>query len=455
MTNLLTPNNNRHITEGPITKTLVTLAFPLIVGMFMEIALSMTHYFWVGRLGPTAQDAVTTSMVVIWTVVAATSIVSVGITALISRNVGAGNFDRAAYFVKQGLALAVIIGLVVGATGVLFSEKLLVFMNAGENTIAMGLPYLKIFFGSTVLLFLLETSYAAFRSSGNTKTPAFIGITVVIINLVLDPLFIFGIGPFPELGVMGAGVATAIAYLAGVAASLTLIHKGKLGYHHPKIFPLNLSIKDMMAIVRIGMPMSGHQLVFMIVYWFLIIIVHKFGEAAGAAMGIGNRMESFSYMICHGISLAASAMVGQNLGAGKPERAAQSVWHAVGLGIIVTTVVSIVFLIFSRQIASVFSDSPAVIDFAKDYLIILALSQMTMAVEIILEGSFAGAGDTVPPMLVMIPGHLIRIPLAYFLCFNLGWGINGIWWTLTITTTIKAIILALWFRRGKWKEKVI
>jgi putative MATE family efflux protein len=278
---------------------------------------------------------------------------------------------------------------------------------------------------------------------------------VVIINLILDPLFIFGIGPFPELGVMGAGVATAIAYLAGVVTSLTLIYKGKLGYHPPRIFPLNLSLKDMMAIVRIGMPMSGHQLVFMIVYWFLIIIVHKFGEAAGAAMGIGNRMESFSYMICHGISLAASAMVGQNLGAGKPDRAAKSVWHAVLLGIVVTTVVSIFFLMFSRQIASVFSDSPAVIAIAKDYLIILALSQMTMAVEIILEGSFAGAGDTVPPMLVMIPGHLIRIPLAYFLCFNLGWGINGIWWTLTITTTLKAIILALWFRRGKWKEKVI
>ncbi len=448
-------NNKRLITEGPITKSLVTLAFPLIVGMFMEIALSMTHYFWVGRLGPTAQDAVTTSMVLIWTVVAATSIVSVGITALISRNVGAGNIDRAAYFVKQGLALSVVFGLIVGVAGTIFSKQLMVFMNTGEATIALGLPYIRIFFASTVLLFLLETSYAAFRSSGNTKTPAFIGIMVVIINLVLDPMFIFGIGPFPEMGVTGAGVATSIAYLTGVITSLTMIHKGKLGYRSPKLLPLNLPLKDMLAIVRIGMPMSGHQLVFMIVYWFLIIIVHKFGEAAGAAMGIGNRMESFSYMICHGISLASSAMVGQNLGAGKPDRAAQSAWHAVVLGIVVTTVVSIFFLIFSRQIASVFSDSAMVIDIAKDYLIILALSQMTMAVEIILEGSFAGAGDTVPPMLVMIPGHLIRIPLAYFLCFNLDWGINGVWWTLTITTTLKAAILALWFSRGKWKEKVI
>lgn len=449
----MTERNN--ITEGPITKTLVSLAFPLIVVMFIEIALSITHYFWVGRLGPTAQDAVTTSMVVIWTVVAATSIVSVGIRALISRNVGAGNFDRAAYFVKQGLALSVIIGLVVGVAGYLCSRKLLIFMDAGENTIVMGLPYIRIFFGSAILLFLLETSYAAFSSSGNTRTPAFIGIMVLIINLVLDPLFIFGVGPFPQLGVMGAGVATTIAYLAGVITSLTLISKGKLGYHPPKIFPLNLSPMDLMSIVRIGLPMSAHQLVFMIVYWFLIIIIHKFGEAAGAAMGIGNRMESISYMICHGISLAASAMVGQNLGAGRPERAAKSAWHAVVLGVLVTACVSIVFLMWSRQIVSVFSNDTNVIKIARDYLIILALSQVTMGVEIILEGSFVGAGDTVPPMLVMVPGHLIRIPLAYFLCFNLDLGINGVWWTLTITTTFKAIILALWFKRGKWQHKII
>ncbi len=448
-------NNNLQITEGPITKSLIALALPLIIGMFMEIALSMTHYFWVGKLGPTAQDAVTTSMVVIWTVVAATSVVSVGITALISRNIGAGNLERASYFVKQGLALAIIIGFLAGVVGILNAKSLLVFMKAGEQTVTLGLPYLKIFFASTILLFLLETSYAAFRASGNTKTPALIGIMVVIINLVLDPLFIFGIGPFPELGVTGAGVATSIAYVIGVVTSLALIFRGKLGYAPPRIRPLELSVSDMLKIIRIGLPMSGHQLIFMIVYWFLIIIIHKFGEAAGAAMGIGNRMESFSYMICHGLSLAASAMVGQNLGAKKPERAARSVWQAVVLGIIVTSVVSILFLTLSRQIASVFSDSPAVIDIAKDYLVILALSQMTMAVEIILEGSFAGAGDTVPPMLVMIPGHLLRIPLAYYLCFDLGWGINGVWWTLTITTTLKATILALWFRRGRWKEKVI
>lgn len=448
-------NKNNQVTEGPITKSLISLALPVTLGMLLEVALSTTDYFWVGRIGPTAQDAVNSSMIVIWTVMSISTIVYVGITALVSRHVGAKDFDRAAYFIKQGLSLAVFLALVTSVTGLLFSRDLLIFMKASEETVALGAPYLRIFFGAAVFLFLMETSYASFRASGNTKTPALIGASIVIINLVLDPLLIFGIGPFPKLGVAGAGVATGVAFLIGATSCFMLMHRGKLGYAAPKLLPLKFSFADMRRIMKIGLPMSSHQLIFVIVYWFLIMIVHKFGVTAGAAMGIGNRMESFSYMICSGISMAASAMVGQNLGAKKPERAATCAWHAVGLGIVVTLGASIAFVIFSEALPSVFSDNREVILIAKDYLIILALSQITMAVEIILEGSFTGAGDTIPPMLVMVPGHLLRIPLAYYLCFDLEWGINGVWWTLTITTTIKAIILALWFRRGKWKEKEI
>jgi putative MATE family efflux protein len=445
--------NQNRITEGPITKSLISLALPVTMGMLFEVALSTTHYFWVGKLGPTAQDAINSSMIVIWTVISITSIVSVGITALISRSVGERDYAKAAYFIKQGTSMAVILGLIASAAGLLFSKDLLIFMKASEETVALGAPYLRIFFGAAIFLFLMETGYASFRASGNTKTPAIIGASIVIVNLILDPFLIFGWGPFPELGVPGAGVATAIAFIIGMTSCFVLIHRGKLGYAGPKFKPLNLVFADMAKIVKIGLPMSSHQLVFVIVYWFLIMIVHKFGVAAGAAMGIGNRMESFSYMICAGIAMASSAMVGQNLGAKNPRRAAACAWHAVGLGIIVTIIVSAMFLLFSETIPGVFSDSPDVIKIARDYLIILALSQMTMAVEIILEGSFTGAGDTVPPMLVMVPGHILRIPLAYYLCFTLDWGINGVWWTLTITTTIKAIILALWFKRGKWQLK--
>jgi putative MATE family efflux protein len=209
----------------------------------------------------------------------------------------------------------------------------------------------------------------------------------------------------------------------------------------------------MSRIVELGLPIAGHQLVFVIVYWFLIGYVHQFGVTAGAAMGIGNRVESFSYLTCYGFSVAASTLVGQNLGAGKPDRAARCAWGAVGLGIGLTTIFSALFLGLPGLIASVFTDDPQVLRIAVDYLVILGLSQSAMAVEIILEGAFSGAGNTIPPMVVMLPCSLARIPLAWYLAFELGWGVNGIWWTLTITTGVKAAILAYWFALGRWKRK--
>ncbi len=446
---------NRSITEGPILRSVISLAAPVAIGMFMEFALSTTDYFWVGKLGPTAQDSITSSLIVIWTIMAITAIVSVGLTALISRYVGSGDFEKVVYFIKQGFTLAIIIGVLAGIVGSFLASDILGFMKAGAETIRHGTPYLRIFFAAVILLFLMETSYAIFRASGDTKTPTKVGITVVLINMVLDPVLIFGAGPIPAMGVAGASLATAIAFLTGTLLLIRLIHKGKLGYKLPNWRTVSTSLTGMLKIVKIGLPMSSHQLIFMIVYWFLIMIVHSYGENAGAAMGIGNRMESFCYLFGYGISLAAATMVGQNLGAGKPDRAAKCAWYAVGLGIAVSAFVSIFFFVIPGQIVGIFSNDPHVVPMATDYLIILGLSQITMTVEIILEGSFSGAGDTIPPMLVMVPGHLLRIPLAYYLCFTLDWGINGVWWTLTITTTIKAIILAFWFKRGKWKEKVI
>ena len=230
---------------------------------------------------------------------------------------------------------------------------------------------------------------------------------------------------------------------------------GKLGYHIGNPFGIAPKLKEILKIARIGAPIATQQLVFVVVYWFLIKVVHVFGEEAAAAMGIGNRMESFSYLTCFGFSIAASTMVGQNLGAGKPDRAARGAWGAVGIGVGLTFIISIVFFTIPSAIGSAFTNNPDVLRIARDYLIILGVSQITMATEIILEGSFGGAGDTIPPMVVMIPGAVARIPLAYFLCFTLDWGINGVWWTLTITTTVKAIILALWFKRGKWQQKQV
>ncbi len=443
------------ITEGPILKAIFKLAIPVVLGMLLEFALSTTDYFWVGKLGATAQDAVTSSMVVIWTIFVLITIVSVGVTALVSRFVGADDKERAAFYIKQGLALAIFLGVFFSVIGYFITPQLLSFMDTSQYTFDLAVPYLRVFFISGVIFFWNETIFASFRASGDTKTPTIVSSIAVLLNIILDPLFIFGYGPFPELGVTGASVATAISIFVGMIIMTTLLVKGKVGYPVSAILKTKPKLKELWKIAKIGLPMSTQQLVFVVVYWFLIKIVHSYGEVSAAAMGIGNRMESFSYLTCFGFSLAASTLVGQNLGAGKPDRAAKCAYGSIGLAISLTLVMTFLFIVFPKQIAGIFTDDPEVLAIAIDYLIILGISQFAMALEIVLEGAFSGAGDTIPPMIVMIPGSLARIPLAYYLCFELNWGINGVWWTLTITTLVKSMVLAYWFKLGHWKLKEI
>jgi putative MATE family efflux protein len=442
-----------NITEGPIYSTIIKLAWPVVASMFLEFAMTITDYFWVGYLGTPQQDAVMSSMVVSWTIFATSAVIVTGLTALVSRTVGAKEFSKAAFFSGQGLTMAISIGLGLSVVGFLLAPSILKFMKAEPEVLSYGIPYLRIFFVSVTMLFINDSIGSIFRASGDTQAPMIAFSTGTILNIFLDPALIFGWGPFPAMGVTGAAVATVISIAISFILFQILIFRGRLD------FPLSGWFRDkpdfgaMKKIVVIGIPISAQNLVFILVYWFIIQIVHHYGDVAGAAMGIGNRMESLSYLTTVGFSMAASALVGQNLGANNPERAARCAWGTVSLVVLETFIISIFFVTIPETIAGVFSSDPAVIKIASDYLIILGLSQIFMGIEITLEGAFTGSGNTVPPMLVSIPGSIARLPLAYFFCFTLDIGINGVWWTLTITSFVKAIILAVWFGKGNWKKK--
>lgn len=446
-----TPN----ITSGPIVKTIFALAIPVVLGMIMEIALSVVNFFWVGRLGPEAQDAITSSMTIHWAVFSAISLITIGVTAIVSRHVGAKEPDKAAAYVRQALWLALIIGIAITIAGEVFGPFLLVFMKTGEGTMVKALPYLQIFFLTATFFAVTDTCFAVFRAVGDTKTPMIVAAAAIALNMILDPLLIFGLGPFPALGVPGASVATLVSIVFGALTMLALLFKGRAGLEVSRAFWVKPQLQSMLKIAKIGAPIATQQIIFIVVYWFLIRVVHHFGESAGAAMGIGNRMESLSYLTCSGFAMAASTMVGQNLGAGDPDRAERCAWGSAGIAVAITACIGLVFVVIPHYVTGIFTTHPQVHAIASDYVFILGLSQVTMALEIVLEGSFSGAGDTIPPMIVLIPGAVIRVPLAYYLAFDAGWGINGVWWTLTITTTIKASILALWFRRGQWKLRKI
>ncbi|MBI5266157.1 MAG: MATE family efflux transporter [candidate division Zixibacteria bacterium] len=443
------------IISGPIARTVWSLAIPVVMGQLMQFSLSVINLFWVGRLGPAAQDAITTAMVVIWTVYASQSIIVIGVAAIVSRAVGAGDVESARHTSRQAILYAVMLSATYAVAGLLLTPWLLNFMSTSPETTRHAIPYIRIFFAANLFSSLSETVYAVFRASGNTRTPTFVGIVVVVANMVLDPILIFGWGFIPRLEVAGASLATAISLGIGTVLIWRAMNKGKAGFSIPKPLTPKIDWPEIRRISRIGLPITVQQLAFVAVYWFLVSIVHRFGDAAGAAMGIGNRMESLSYLTCLGFSVAASTMVGQNLGAQQPDRAARGAWIATGLAVAATLATSILLISIPNLIAAIFTPDPQVRHMAHDYLIILGLSQTVMAIEIVLEGSFSGAGDTMPPMIVLLPGAVIRIPLAYFLAFPAGLGLNGVWWTLTITTFVKAAVLAFWFSRGKWKTRPV
>ncbi len=423
--------------------------------MLLEFALSVTDFFWVGRLGTPEQDAIVSSMIVTWTAFSVISIIVTGLTALISRAIGAKDEAKAAYVFRQGIHTAIVVAAVFVTIGFILAPGILKFMKASPVVLGYGTSYLRILFFAVFMFFINDAFGAAFRATGDTKSPTIAMASGTALNIVLDPILIFGVGPFPRMGVSGAALATIISVFLSLVIFLILIFKDRLGFPLTGIFRIKPDFQLIGKIFKIGLPISVQNLTFVGVYWFLIQIVHHYGDAAGAAMGVGNRMEALSFLTSFGFSTAASTMVGQNLGAKKPERAARCAYGTLFIFIAETVVISIFFISIPSTIARAFSSDPAVIAIAVDYLIILGLSQLFMGIEIILEGAFSGAGDTVPPMTVSITGSLLRLPIAYFLCFVLDVGINGVWWSLTVTSVLKALVILYWFSRGHWKLKEI
>ena len=275
----------------------------------------------------------------------------------------------------------------------------------------------------------------------------FVAVVILLISVIM--------GTSPFFFVQGISMHPTLENGDLIAIDRAPFDNLKIGdiiiYDKPEIYPDPVVHR----IIKIGIPPSIAGIVFSIVYLFINRITAHFGTQSIAALGIGNRMESLSYMTCFGFSIAAATLVGQNLGAGKPERASQSAWRTVYITSFITGGVSILFLSLPKAISSFFITDSQVIPIAVDYLRILSISQVFMAWEIVLEGAFSGAGDTLPPMMVSLPGSILRIPLAYLLAMTLGLGINGVWWSITLTSIVKGILLAFWFKQGKWKKRQI
>jgi putative MATE family efflux protein len=446
------PQGKIDLVSRPIAATLIKLAWPVVATMAVHTAFLVTDMIWVGRLGAPEVAGVISSAFFIWMMFAFAEVVTAGVIAIVARHYGAKNYDRAAYVSAQGIGFATLMAVVMTILGYVISPHVLQFMGTEPDVMQFGIDYLRVRFLGSILLLWYEVGISIFRATGDTRTPLVLSLVAVGGNIVLDPLFIFGLGPIPAMGVTGAAIATVISTAIAVAGFMIAIVKGKLTLTLKFADSIKSDLALKWQILKIGLPPSTNGILFSVVYVFLTKMTAEFGTEAIAALGVGNRSEAVSFMICFAFLISVSTMVGQNLGANRPDRAEKSVWVAFYITAAITGLVSLCFVLIPDIITKAFVNDVKVLEIADDYLRILAISQVFMAAEIVFEGGFAGSGNTLPPMIIGMPGSLARIPIAYLLCFTFGLGVDGVWWAITATSVVKGIVIVIWFRKGNWKK---
>lgn len=447
-----TTAEDRRVLEGPIVPTLVRLAAPAILSMFLYTALNLVDAFWVGRLGSEPLAAVMTSLFAIWILYSFADLVAVGATALVARHVGAGDLPAAGRVAHEAIVLGTIVSIPFVIVGGFGARAIFTFIGAEPAVVAMGSGYLTICALAAPIIFTTLVLEAIARAAGDTRRPMHILSATLVLNAVLDPFLILGWGPFPAWGVDGAAFATVIAQTLGLVLFVRLFSRAGAPLRIVRMPLRALRAASLGRILLIGLPTTLSGILFSFVYLWFSSLAARFGTGPLAAIGLGNRIESLAYLTAYGVSVATATMVGQNLGARRPDRAERAAWSAVGIISAFVTVYAVVLAVFRRPILGLFTGDAAVLEAGEEFLLVLALCIPFVGPEVVISGAFGGAGNTVPPTVISLPMSLLRIPLAYLLAIVLGWGPRGIWWTITLTCIVRTVVLAVWFRTNRWKS---
>ncbi len=447
-------NHNDHdLTRGSVVRNIIILAVPMVISHVLNTFLHLVDMFWVGRLGSSAIAAVAMSGAVMMLVMTVIIGLVTGVRALISRFRGAKDNDSADEVARQALLVGLVMGLFLAVTGVLFSEKLFELLRAEPEVIVMGSGYMRILFGGGLVMLLGFLISVILYGAGDAVTPMLIMILTTVVNMIMDPIFIFGYRGVPAMGVNGAALATVLAQAIGCIWGLKVLLTGQ-SHIHIKFKNMKIDFGLIWRMIKIGVPNSLQMSFRSIMAIVLMGIVAGFGTSAVAAYGIGLRLQMIVLMPAFAVANAASTLVGQNLGALKPGRAFKIAWIATGMDMIVMGLAGIIFFIFAPWLISIFNNQAEVIQMGTVFLRITSLFYIFMAMGIILSRSLNGAGDTVSPMfisLVCLWG--VQVPLALFLTKLPSLGLTGVWWAIVISNLLQGTITAVWFSLGRWKNK--
>lgn len=445
---------NPQITEGNIKSSLWRLSLPLVTGAFLHNLFNLVDLFFIGKLGPVALAAISISGVLIAMIIMVALGISTGTTALIAHYIGRRSYEKADNVLIQAVILSIICSFLMLVVGLFYTEPLLKMVGASNEVMLYAKEYLQIAFSFSFVIFLFFAFNQSLRGSGDTLTPLKALIFANILNIILDPLLIFGIGFFPRLEVAGSALATVISQAIGL---LFLIKHFIFGYSSLHInknsFYFNLPV--LIRMVKIGLFSSLEVLMRQISLLFLIKIISLFGTAALAAYGIVVRLRLFIIMFGIATGIGASILIGQNMGSGQPKRAREAGWQAVKYYQMLAIPLAIVFFIFSPQIISLFTKDQEIINSAGIFLRFISISLPFLTPALILGKGITGAGDTVAPAIMTGIFQLIwRIPVAYILANLFALKVIGVYLAISTSDLLHGLTMGFYFEKGNWQKKI-
>ncbi len=443
-------------TEGDIPKQLLQFTWPMLAGNALQAFYNMVDSFWVGRfLGPAGLAAVSVSFPIIFALISLVMGLTMATTTLVSQYFGAKDEYMMKKAVNNSLTLLFWSALAISFIGIVFRLRILRLVNTPEEIIGDAASYLLVFLGGLVFMFLYNVLSAILRGLGDSRTPLLFLVYSTVINIILDPVLIFGWGPIPRLGVSGAALATVIAQ--GISAFLAVRYLDKVGHL------ISLRLQDLSfdrhltaLTLRIGLPAGIQQMVVSLGNLTVSSFINSFGQTVVAAYGAAGRLDQFAFMPAMSLGIATSAFVGQNLGANKQERVHATVRASLLQVTLFTLPAVLLALLAPTALLSLFTDDQAVLEIGGQYLRIAAFSYLPFAWMFVYNGVLRGAGDTLPTMFFTIGSlWVVRVPLARYLSRLPSLGVRGIWWGIAISPLFGLLFSVLYYLTGRWQRAAV
>ncbi|MBM6667631.1 MATE family efflux transporter [Lacrimispora saccharolytica] len=430
--------------DGPIFPSLTKLALPVVGASLVQMAYNMVDMIWIGRVGSNAVAAVGAAGMYLWLSNGIASLSKVGGQIKVAHSLGAGDHEDAAIYARSALQLGIFTGVLFGILAVLLHGPLIGFFNLNSpEVIGQAEIYLMITSGLVVFNFINTIMTGIITAMGNSQTPFLATCMGLGVNFLLDPVLIFGMGPFPEMGVAGAALATILAQAIVTFTLAFSVRKDRMVFD--KIHLLQKpDRKHMATIVRIGVPMSLQSMIFTFISMIIARIIAEWGDAAVAVQKVGNQIESISWMAADGFSAAVNSFIGQNYGAGNMRRVRKGYRVASVITIVWGIFCTAILLFLPQYIFRIFIPEQELVPMGVEYLQILGMSEIFLCMEIMTTGAFSGLGKTIPPAVESVVLTSARIPMALILS-GTALGLNGIWWSISISSFLKGVVLVTWF----------